>query len=423
MGGPRTSRPRSPARSSPAAPVVACLDPQRGPGSTSCAPRSPPRSTQVPPREATGVFRLPIRPRVHREGASARSWTGTVLGGAVRARRTSSPCCPAGSPRGSAAIEVHRPPRIERAGRRPPRRDQPRRRRGRRPRARRPARPPRPGRRLARPRRRAPPPADRAPGRSARAPRVLVHHGTTQVLASLVLVDHREAGVGTPTAPPAGAGGSAPRGNQSRARRHRESPSSGSPPPTPLGALPGDRFIVRGFVATATHGTTIGGGRVIRVLAPRRTQGLDPTADHRRPAPPPPATTSGSRLDIKTPRSAGPRPARPRAPHGVPGDRGSPRLLANADRQRRGCSRSAAGDHTTTSTRPAVAELEGPHPQGRRRRPRGRAARGAAHPSCHPALPVRTYDAILAGLERKAAIAGDGDRVRKASAPGPRRPP
>jgi len=33
------------------------------------------------------------------------------------------------------------------------------------------------------------------------------------------------------------------------------------------------------------------------------------------------------------------------------------------------------------------------------------------------ALPIRAYDAVLAGLERKAAIASDGDRVRKASAP------
>ncbi|MCC6747316.1 MAG: selenocysteine-specific translation elongation factor [Deltaproteobacteria bacterium] len=37
----------------------------------------------------------------------------------------------------------------------------------------------------------------------------------------------------------------------------------------PVVALPGDRFILRGFVKQESHGTTIGGGTVVRVLAPR----------------------------------------------------------------------------------------------------------------------------------------------------------
>jgi selenocysteine-specific elongation factor len=38
----------------------------------------------------------------------------------------------------------------------------------------------------------------------------------------------------------------------------------------PAALLPGDRFILRGFQPLPQHGTTIGGGRVVRVLAPRR---------------------------------------------------------------------------------------------------------------------------------------------------------
>ncbi|HEY0251016.1 MAG TPA: SelB C-terminal domain-containing protein, partial [Kofleriaceae bacterium] len=37
---------------------------------------------------------------------------------------------------------------------------------------------------------------------------------------------------------------------------------------TPVGALPGDHFILRGFERT-DHGTTIGGGTIVRVLAPK----------------------------------------------------------------------------------------------------------------------------------------------------------
>jgi len=142
---------------------------------------------------------------------------------------------------------------------------------------------------------------------------VLVHHGTAQVLASLVLVDHRAAGVGTPTAPPAR------RGVGTRRLRRR---GGGQPPrgislapgdtalaqlriaaTTPLGALPGDRFIVRGFVRDRDHGTTIGGGRVIRVLAPRARKGSTTAT----PSPRLAAARHDQRLalDVKTAAFAG----------------------------------------------------------------------------------------------------------------------
>jgi len=68
--------------------------------------------------------------------------------------------------------------------------------------------------------------------------KVLLHHGTAQVLATLVRLD----------------------GQLAQLRIDRE---------TPLGALPGDHFIVRGFERSPLHGSTLGGGTVIRVLAPK----------------------------------------------------------------------------------------------------------------------------------------------------------
>ncbi len=45
----------------------------------------------------------------------------------------------------------------------------------------------------------------------------------------------------------------------------------------PIALLPGDRFILRGFRRLAGHGTTIGGGRVVRVR-PRKLRRADPAA-------------------------------------------------------------------------------------------------------------------------------------------------
>jgi DNA-binding MarR family transcriptional regulator len=75
--------------------------------------------------------------------------------------------------------------------------------------------------------------------------KVLFHHGTAQVLATLNLL-------GEPIAP----------GTTTLAqiRIDRE---------TPLAALPGDHFLVRGFHSSPHHGATIGGGTIVRVLAPK----------------------------------------------------------------------------------------------------------------------------------------------------------
>jgi len=75
--------------------------------------------------------------------------------------------------------------------------------------------------------------------------KVLLHHGTAQVMATLDLL-------GEPLAPGATA--------LAQIRIDRE---------TPLAALPGDHFLVRGFKSSPQHGATLGGGRIIRVLAPK----------------------------------------------------------------------------------------------------------------------------------------------------------
>ena len=79
----------------------------------------------------------------------------------------------------------------------------------------------------------------------AKRSKVLFHHGTAQVLATLNLL-------GDALAP----GGRA----LAQIRIDRE---------TPLAALPGDHFLVRGFHSSPQHGATLGGGTIVRVLAPK----------------------------------------------------------------------------------------------------------------------------------------------------------
>ncbi len=79
-----------------------------------------------------------------------------------------------------------------------------------------------------------------------RRSRILLHHGTTQLLASLILVD-------TDRLEP---------GAEALVQLRIDMG-------TPLAALPGDRFIARGFTVQKHYGTTLGGGEIIRVNAPK----------------------------------------------------------------------------------------------------------------------------------------------------------
>jgi selenocysteine-specific elongation factor len=389
------------------APVVACST-RSGAGLDELRATLAAAVDQVPPREATGVFRLPID-RVFTVKGFGTIVTGTVLGGAV-ALGDELAVLPGGVTARVRGIEVHGAA-VERAvaGHRAAINlggiavdDLAR------------------GDLLTHPGRVA---ASHildvefrhlatAPGPLGPRTKVLVHHGTAQVLASLVLVDHRDAGAGDPDGPDGGPRASAPRGihlapGDTALAQLRIAAT------TPLGALPGDRFIVRGFVATATHGTTIGGGRVIRVLAPRARKGSTHGDTVARLA----AARHDQRLalDIKTAAFAGLGLPDLVRRTGVPGDVLAPvlaTLIGSGELLALG-----AGDHAHYLHATAVAELEGRILKAVAAGPEG-VLREELRTHLPSALPVRAYDAILAGLERKAAIASDGDRVRKASAPG-----
>ena len=222
------------------------------------------------------------------------------------------------------------------------------------------------------------------PGRS----KVLVHHGTAQVQATLALVDRA----------------ALPPGETALAQLRIDAT-------TPLAALPGDRFIVRGFVATATHGTTIGGGRVIRVLAPRARKG----AQHADAVAKLAAARAEQRLalDIKAAAFAGLGIADLVRRIGLPAEAIAPALatlVAGGELLAIGAAEHAHYLHAT-----AVAELEARIGKAAAASEAG-AAREELRTQLPAALPARAYDAILAGLERKGTISTEGDRVRRAAA-------
>ena len=76
--------------------------------------------------------------------------------------------------------------------------------------------------------------------------KALLHHGTAQLMATLVLVDRDSLQPGEDALV--------------QIRLDVEEP---------LAAMPGDRFIIRGFVLQDNYGTTLGGGEIIRVVAPK----------------------------------------------------------------------------------------------------------------------------------------------------------
>ncbi|HUH03115.1 MAG TPA: SelB C-terminal domain-containing protein, partial [Kofleriaceae bacterium] len=87
--------------------------------------------------------------------------------------------------------------------------------------------------------------------RTSRAPlprrsRVLLHHATAQLMATVVLADRDQLMPG----------------DEALVQLRLDAT-------TPLAALPGDRFIARGFVVQEHYGTTIGGGEIVRVHAPK----------------------------------------------------------------------------------------------------------------------------------------------------------
>jgi selenocysteine-specific elongation factor len=231
-----------------------------------------------------------------------------------------------------------------------------------------------------------------APGPLAKRSRVLVHHGTAQLLASLSLVDRDEL----------------PPGSTAIAQLRLDAT-------TPLGALPGDRFILRGFIATASHGSTIGGGRIIRVLAPRARKGA-----HHAEAVTALATARLDQrlaLDIRAAAFAGLSLTDLVRRLGVPAAAlTDPLATLVAARELL----DIGGEHYLHAH--AVAELESKITAALAAHPDG-ISREELRTQLPAALPVRAYDAILAGLEQRTLVASSGDRLTKpTTAPRPTSP-
>jgi len=227
-----------------------------------------------------------------------------------------------------------------------------------------------------------------APGPLGTRTKVLVHHGTAQVLATLALV-------GQTTLEP---------GGTSLAQLRLDAT-------TPLGALPGDRFIVRGFTATRTQGSTIGGGRIVRVLAPKARKGNL----HAQTL----ATLAAARqdqrlaLDIRTSAYAGLSIGDLVRRLGVPSTAlGEPlaNLVAAGELLVTG-----EGEHAHYLHAQAIAELEAKLSGLLAAAPDG-LPREDLRTQLPVALPARAYDAILAGLEARGKLTTAGDRVTRASA-------
>ena len=222
-----------------------------------------------------------------------------------------------------------------------------------------------------------------SPGPLGPRTKVLVHHATTQVLATLVLV-------GASSVEP---GGTA----LAQLRVDAE---------TPLPALPGDHFILRGFVTTATHGSTIGGGTVIRVLAPKARRG----PEHAETV----AMLAAARQDQRLALHVLGASFAGTTLDGLVRLTGTPAetitvslatLVAGGDLLE-------AGPHYLHAE--AVAAIEAKiavklaNPDG--------IGREELRTQLPAALPTRAFDAILERLATRSALVVDADRVRKAAA-------
>src|SRR5690606_8277904 len=169
----------------------------------------------------------------------------------------------------------------------------------------------------------------------------------------------------------------------------------------------------RGFVASTSGGSTIGGGRIIRVLAPKARKG----EEHAQTV----AALASARLDervaldIKSSAFAGLGVADLVRRLGVPAEAlRAPlgRLIAAGEMLVTGAKTDAGGggaaaidEHAHYLHAQAVAELEQRIGKLVAAAEGDGIARELLRTQLPAALPVRSYDAILAGLEKRGAIA------------------
>jgi selenocysteine-specific elongation factor len=221
-----------------------------------------------------------------------------------------------------------------------------------------------------------------------RRSRVLLHHATAQLMATLVLVDRDQ------LLP----------GDDDLIQLHLDAA-------TPLAALPGDHFIARGFVLQEHYGTTLGGGEILRVQAPKLRRSSEDAAAALR------ALAEADRerrvaLEVKGAAAAGMGEAELARRLGFGrGEIGGAleHLVASGELVVAGEGDGAVYLHAEVFARleaqalAALPEADGGLP---REDLRGRLPR---------ALPPRLYDALLDALARRGAIAAERDVVRRAA--------
>lgn len=225
-----------------------------------------------------------------------------------------------------------------------------------------------------------------------RRSRVLLHHGTAQLLATLVLVDSDRLEPG----------------DEGLVQLRLDAA-------TPIAALPGDRFLCRGFVVQEHYGTTLGGGEVLRVHAPKVRRSADAARAMVRAIA---AASDDDRiaLEVRSADAAGATVAslRQRLGHGADLLQAAlTRLVERGDLIRAGEGESAVYGHTEVVARLEKAATD------------ALAAFVAAHPSARgmpkaelrerlpPSLPLRLFDELLSILIRRQAIEVERDVVRK----------
>jgi selenocysteine-specific elongation factor len=178
--------------------------------------------------------------------------------------------------------------------------------------------------------------------------------------------------------------------------------------------LPGDHFIVRGFAKAKAQGSTIGGGSIIRVLAPKARARVGAT--HAETV----STLATARLDqriaveTRSAAFAGLSIGHLVQRLGVPAD-----VLATPLATLVGAGElmlTGEGEHAHYLHAQAIAELEAKIAAALVAAPDG-ALREELRTQLPAALSSRAYDAVLAGLEARGRAIASGDRVQRASSP------
>lgn len=233
-----------------------------------------------------------------------------------------------------------------------------------------------------------------------RRSRILFHHGTAQLMASLVLVDADELAPG-----------------QEGLVQIRLDINE------PAAALPGDRFIARGFVLQEHYGTTIGGGEILRVQAPKaRRTAAEAAETLRRMA----AAAFDERvaLEIKSASFAGMDIAElgRRLGHGHDELRAAlDRLVESGEVVRADAAGKGGATDGVCCQAEIFARLEkqalgyldafhAEHPD------KAGMSRQELRSRLPPSLPARLYDILLEALARRGALEADADVVRRARA-------